>query len=61
VEGLWPRWSAPGFATAWAIMRACLETQKLEQLEARMDEIVDRVARALERDGPTAEPIKTSG
>jgi len=27
------------------IMRACLETQKLEQLEARMDEIVDRVAR----------------
>jgi hypothetical protein len=27
----------------WA--RACLETQKLEQLEARMDEIADRVAR----------------
>jgi hypothetical protein len=27
------------------IMRACLETQKLEQLEARMDEIADRVAR----------------
>jgi hypothetical protein len=26
-------------------MRACLETQKLEQLEARMDEIGDRVAR----------------
>jgi hypothetical protein len=26
-------------------MRACLETQKLEQLEARMDEITDRVAR----------------
>jgi hypothetical protein len=26
------------------IMRACLETQKLEQLEARMDEIDDRVA-----------------
>ena len=25
------------------IMRACLETQKLEQLEARMDEIADRV------------------
>jgi hypothetical protein len=24
------------------IMRACLETQKLEQLEARMDEIADR-------------------
>jgi hypothetical protein len=23
----------------------CLETQKLEQLEARMDEIADRVAR----------------
>src|SRR5215471_16651641 len=27
------------------IMRACLETQKLEQLEARMDEIADRVTR----------------
>src|SRR5262252_2405259 len=27
------------------IMRACLETQKLEQLEARMDEIANRVAR----------------
>jgi len=27
------------------IMRACLETQKLEPLEARMDEIADRVAR----------------
>ena len=27
------------------IMRACLETQKLEQLEARMDEIADRLAR----------------
>src|SRR2546421_3631160 len=27
------------------IMRACLETQKLEQLEARMDEIAHRVAR----------------
>jgi bisphosphoglycerate-dependent phosphoglycerate mutase len=27
------------------IVRACLETQKLEQLEARMDEIADRVAR----------------
>ena len=26
-------------------MRACLETQKLEQLEGRMDEIADRVAR----------------
>jgi hypothetical protein len=26
------------------IMRACLETQKLEQLEARMDEIAGRVA-----------------
>jgi hypothetical protein len=25
------------------IMRACLETQKLEQLEARMDEIAGRV------------------
>jgi hypothetical protein len=27
------------------IMRACLETQKLERLEARMNEIADRVAR----------------
>jgi glutamate synthase domain-containing protein 2 len=27
------------------IMRACLETQKLEQLESRMDEINDRVDR----------------
>jgi len=27
------------------IMRACLETQRLEQLETRMDEIADRVAR----------------
>jgi hypothetical protein len=27
------------------IMRACLEAQKLEQLESRMDEIADRVAR----------------
>src|SRR4029450_4088580 len=27
------------------IMRACLETQKLEQLESRMDEIAHRVAR----------------
>ena len=27
------------------IMRACLETQKLEQLEARMEQIADRVAR----------------
>jgi hypothetical protein len=27
------------------IMRACLETQKLEQLEARMDEIAHQLAR----------------
>jgi hypothetical protein len=27
------------------IMRACLETQKLGQLEARVDEIADRIAR----------------
>ena len=26
------------------IMRACLEAQELERLEARMDEIADRVA-----------------
>jgi hypothetical protein len=26
------------------IMRACIETQKLEQLESRMDEITNRVA-----------------
>jgi hypothetical protein len=48
----------PGFRAGWVlncgrhricnglgIMRACLETQKLEQLEARMDKIADRVAR----------------
>jgi hypothetical protein len=35
------------------IMRACLETQKLEQLEARMDGIADRVAR--ERTGAARE------
>ena len=33
------------------IMRACLETQKLEQLEARMDEIADRVAHERNRRG----------
>ena len=32
-------------STTLGIMRACLETQKLEQLEARMDEIAHRVAR----------------
>ena len=31
------------------IMRACLETQKLEQLESRMDEIADRTNAARER------------
>jgi hypothetical protein len=35
------------------IMRACLETQKLAQLEARMDEIADRVAH--ERTGAARE------
>ena len=35
------------------IMRACLETRKLEQLESRMDEIADRVAH--ERTGATRE------
>jgi hypothetical protein len=34
-----------GLRNGLGIMRACLETQKLEQLEARMDEIADRVAR----------------
>jgi hypothetical protein len=33
------------------ILRACMETQKLEQLEARMDEIAERVAR--DRTRPT--------
>jgi hypothetical protein len=33
------------------IMRACLETQKLEQLEARMDEIADGVAHERNRRG----------
>ena len=31
------------------IMRACLETQKLKQLESRMDEIADRTNAARER------------
>ena len=39
------------------IMRACLETQKLEQLEARMDEIADRVAH--ERTGAACERSST--
>ena len=39
------------------IMRACLETQKLEQLEARMDEIADRIAH--ERTGPSRERTST--
>ena len=34
------------------IMRACLETQKLEQLEARMDEIADPIVA-----GHTIKPI----
>jgi hypothetical protein len=39
------------------IMRACLETQKLEQLEARMDEVADRVAH--ERTGAAREWTST--
>ena len=39
------------------IMRACLETQKLEQLESRMDEIADRVAH--ERTGAARERTST--
>ena len=39
------------------IMRACLETQKLDQLESRMDEIADRVAH--ERTGATRERTST--
>ena len=39
------------------IMRACLETQKLEQLESRMDEIADRVAR--DRTSPSHERTGT--
>ena len=45
------------------IMRACLETQKLEQLEARMDEIADRVARdrnRVARDRTSAARERTS-
>jgi hypothetical protein len=38
------------------IMRACLETQKLEQLEARMDEIADI---AHERTGAARERTST--
>jgi len=40
------------------IMRACLETQKLEQLEARMDEIADRVARDRKRCAQGNTPMK---
>ena len=39
------------------IMRACLETRKLEQLESRMDEIADRVAH--ERTGAARERTST--
>jgi hypothetical protein len=39
------------------IMRACLETQKLEQLETRMDEIADRIAH--ERTGAARERTST--
>src|SRR5262249_47789088 len=39
------------------IMRACLETQKLEQLEARMDEVADRIAH--ERTGAARERTST--
>jgi hypothetical protein len=39
------------------IMRACFETQKLEQLESRMDEIADRVAR--DRTNAARERIST--
>jgi hypothetical protein len=39
------------------IMRACLETRKLEQLEGRMDEIADRVAN--ERTGAARERTST--
>jgi hypothetical protein len=39
------------------IMRACLETQKLEQLEARMDEIADRIAH--ERTGAARDRTST--
>ncbi len=45
------------------IMRACLETQKLGQLEARMDEIADRVARdrnRVARDRTSAARERTS-
>ena len=38
------------------IMRACLETRKLEQLESRMDEIADRVAN--ERTGAAREQLR---
>ena len=39
------------------IMRACLETQKLEQLEARMDKVADRIAH--ERTGAARERTST--
>ena len=40
------------------IMRACLETRKLEQLESRMDEIADRVAH--ERTGAARERMSAN-
>ena len=47
-----------GAAATWpGIMRACLETRKLEQLEARMDEIAGRVAH--EKTGAARERTST--
>jgi hypothetical protein len=37
------------------IMRACLETQRLEQLESRMNGIADQVT------GPTGQPLRARG
>jgi hypothetical protein len=42
--------SAPGFCNGLGIMRVCFETQTLQKIERRMDEIADRaVANATER------------
>jgi hypothetical protein len=40
------------------IMRACLETQKLEQLESRMDEIAERVARRIRPDRTSTDEMR---
>jgi hypothetical protein len=59
------RLPAQGFEPR-GMVRACLETQKLEQLEARMDGIAGRVARdrtnaALRARGPANAALRARG